>query len=110
MSILNLMIFDLYAVVSNFAVKRAHNLSDPFSDSSSSYVVYIYNHYHSMNQNSRLMMGLTSRLYYVYDDFSSYCVFNYSVMSLTMMGLTPGLLVRALFYFTLEITLGVSVE
>ena len=93
-------------------------LSDPFSGRSSSYVVCVYNHFRRMNQN-RLTMGLTSHLYCLSDALSSYHVSfnliylnwchltNYisSTMSLTMMGMDPGLLVRALFYFTLANTL-----
>ena len=54
-------------------------------------------------------MGLTSHLSCVYDDFSSYRV-SFSLMtSLTMMGLGPDHLVRALFHFHLKNPLVVSV-
>ena len=62
-----------------------------------------------MNQNRRSMMGLTSHLSCVYDDFSSYRV-SFSLMtSLTMMGLGTGHLVRALFNYPLKNLLVVSV-
>ena len=52
-----------------------------------------------MNQNCRLIMGLTSNLSCVYDTFSSYRVCFYLIMSLKMMGLGPGHLVLSLFHF-----------
>ena len=53
-------------------------------------------------------MGLTSHISWVYETFSSYRVFFSLMTSLTMMGLDPGHLVRALFHF-LKILLIVSV-
>ena len=47
------------------------------------------------------MMGLTDHISCVCDAFSSYCVYFSSVMSLKMMGMDPGYLVRALFRFAL---------
>ena len=51
--------------------------SDLFSDCSSFYVVYICNNYRRMNQNRRLMMGLTNHLSCISVAFSSYHVFIY---------------------------------
>ena len=50
-------------------------------------------------------MGLKSHLSCVYDDFSSYHIPFSSTTSLTMMGLGPGNLVRALFHFFWELHL-----
>ena len=55
------------------------------------------------------MMGLTSRISCISNAFSSYRVSFSSVMSLKMMGLGPGHLVRPPFLFSLEIMLVVSV-
>ena len=55
-------------------------------------------------------MGLTSHILCVYNDFSSYRVSFSLMMSLTMMGLGPGHLVRALFHFHLKNPLVVSVS
>ena len=55
------------------------------------------------------MMGLTSHLSCVYDAFSSYHIYFSSMMSLTMMVLSWGHLVGALFHSTLKILLRVSV-
>ena len=93
-------------------------LSDPLSDGSSFYVSCVYNHCHSKNLNCRSMMGLTSQFSCFYDSFSFYCVsyslmtilsMIYLMMSLMMMVLGPGYLVRALFHF-LKIPLVVSVD
>ena len=54
------------------------------------------------------MMGLTSHISFVYDNFSSRRVSFSSMMSLTMMILGLGLLVHALFIFALSIPLVVS--
>ena len=55
-------------------------------------------------------MGLTSHLSCISDDFSSHR-FSFSLITiLTMMGLGPGHLVRALLHSALEITLVVSVS
>ena len=54
------------------------------------------------------MMGLTSHISCVYDAFSSYHVSFSSRTSLMMMVLGRVHLVRAIFYFPLKITLGVS--
>ena len=84
-------------------------LSDPFSDGSSIYVACVCNHCHLTNQNCHSMMGLTSHLSCVYDIFSYYHASFYSMTILKMMGLGPGHLVCALFYFPLKILLVVSV-
>ena len=107
------MIFDLYAFVSNFNVNRAHNFIGYFSNGSSSYIVCVCNHYCRTNQNHSTVI-LMSPVSCVSKAFSSYHVFLFiyynwyhlinqfrSMMSLTMMGLTPGPLVRALFLFAL---------
>ena len=83
---------------------------DPFYDGSSFYVACVCNHYHRTNQNFRSMMGLTSHISCVYDTFSSYHVSFSLTTSLTMMGLSPGHLVCALFHIPLRIPLVVSVE
>ena len=81
----------------------------PFSGCSSSYVVCVYNHYCRMNQNCCLTMDMTSHLSCLSDDFY-FCRVSFSlVMSLIMMGLGPGHLVRALLHFALTIPLVVSV-
>ena len=54
-------------------------------------------------------MGLTSHFPCVYDAFPSYRVYFSLMISLTMMGLGPGHLVRALLHFPLENLLFVSV-
>ena len=103
------MIFDLYAVVSNFSVKHVHNLLDPLSNRFPSYVACVCNHCSWMNQNRRLMMDLMSHLSCVYNAFSSYRVYFSLITSLTMMGLGPGNMVRTLFHFPLKNPLVVSV-
>ena len=55
-------------------------------------------------------MGITNHIFCVYNAFSSCSVSLYLMMSLTMMGLGPGYMVRDLFHFLLEILLVVSVE
>ena len=55
------------------------------------------------------MMGLASHISCISDAFSSYCVSFSSMTCLTMMGLGPGHLVRALFHLDLAIKLVVSV-
>ena len=63
-------------------------LSDPFSNVSYLFVLYVYNACHRTNQNHRLNMGLTSHLSDSYDTFSSSC-FSFSlVLSLMMTNLT----------------------
>ena len=84
-------------------------LLDHFSDRFPSYVVCVCNHYCRTNQNCRSMMGLTNHISCVYDAFSSYTISFSLVMSLTTMGLSSGHLVRALFNFSLESMLVVSV-
>ena len=54
-------------------------------------------------------MGLTSNISCIYDPFSSYHVYFSLMTSLTMTGMVPGHLVRALFHFPMEIPLVVSV-
>ena len=80
-----------------------------FPDGYSFYVGYVCNHCHHMNQNCRLMMGLTSHIFCVYDAFSSYFISFYSMTSLAMIVLGPGHLVCALFHSPLKILLVVSV-
>ena len=71
---------------------------DNFSDQFSSYVACVCNHCCQTNQ-----MVLTSHLSCVYDDFSSYCVYFSLMASLTMMGLVPAHLVRALIHFIVSV-------
>ena len=56
------------------------------------------------------MMGLTSYLSFLSNNFSSYKVSVSLIESLTMMVLGPGHLVRALFNFPIKFLLVVSVE
>ena len=56
------------------------------------------------------MMVLMRHLSCILDAFYFYRVYFSSMTSLTMMGLGPGHLVRALLHFPLEITLVVSVD
>ena len=107
-SILNLVIFDSYDVVSNFAVKRAHNLIGSFSGHVSSYVACVCNHCCWTNQNRRSMIVLRSHISCGYEAFYSYRISFSLITSLKMMGLGPGHLVQYLFRFSLEITLVVS--
>ena len=82
------MIFDLYAVVSNFAVKVAHNLIGYFSDVSYFCVIYVYNDFprtNQMNQSHHSRMGLTSHISDAYDAFFSSCFYFSLVVSLMMM-------------------------
>ena len=106
---MNLMIFDLCAVVSNFALKHVHNCIRYFPDLFFSYVVCIYNHFRQTNQNHHPVMGVTSHISCVYDAFSSYHVSFSLMMSLPMMVLCPGHIVYALFHSLLAITSVVSV-
>ena len=89
-----------------------------FSNGSSFCVAFVCKHCRRKNQNRRSKMGLTSRLSYAYDAFSSYRVsFSlilsltkmYLMTSLTMMVLGPVYLVCALFY-SFKFPLVVSVE
>ena len=98
-SILNLMIFDLYAVISNCAVKVAHSLMGSFFDVSDFCVACVCNYWHWKNYSHRSKMGLTSHISVAYDIFSS-LYFSFSLllnpmtMSLTnqkMKVLGPGL-------------------
>ena len=73
------MTFYLYAVVSNFAVKVAHNLIGYFSRCSSFCVVCVCNHCHRKNQNCCSKMGLTSHISDAYDAFS-YSYFSFSLL------------------------------
>ena len=112
------MIFNLYAVVSNFTVNLAHNFKGSFSDGPYFCISCVYSHFRQKNHN-RLTMSLTSPVSYVSDIFYLYRVYFLWVfcnlhhptnqirpmMSLTMMGLTLGPLVRLLFLFTLMNTL-----
>ena len=103
------MIFDLYAVVSNFSVKNVHNLLDPLSDCFPSYVACVCNHCSWMNQNRLVMISLKSHHPCVYEK-NYYYRFSFSLTtSLTMMGLGPGNMVRTLFHFPLKNPLVVSV-
>ena len=93
------MIFDLYVVVRNFSLKRAHDLIGSFFWWLFFCVPCVCNHCHWTSQNHRAMMGLMSLISCFYDVFSSYR-FLFSLMtSLTMMVLGQGYLVRALFLF-----------
>ena len=56
------------------------------------------------------MIGLTSDLSCLSDTFSSYHVYFSLMMILTMMVLGLGHLIRALFHFSMEILLVVSVK
>ena len=76
------MIFDLYAVVSNFAVKFAHSLIKSF------FLVFLIfvslcvcKDFHWKNQSCRSKMGMTSHLYYAYDDFSFVIFFFFALES-----------------------------
>ena len=86
----------------------------PLSDDSSFWVSCVYSYFHQTNQN-RSIMSLTSHVSYVSDTFSLYPASFFWVyfhcyhltyhiclmMSLTMIGLSSGLLVSALFLFSL---------
>ena len=87
-SILNLIIFDLYAVVIKFSVKVVHSLIGSFSDVSYLFVVYVYNDCHRKNQNHCSKMGRTSHLSDAYDAFSSLCASFSLLSSLMTMTLT----------------------
>ena len=89
-------------------------LSSSFSVCSSSLVVCVCNHYRRTNQNCHSIMGMASHLSCLSHAFSSYRFsfsliylnwchsMNYiSSVSLTMMGLDSGPLVRSLFHFPL---------
>ena len=65
------MIFDLYAVVSNFSVKVAHSLIGSFSDVSYFCVACVCNDCHWKNQICCSKMGMMSHLSDAYDAFSS---------------------------------------
>ena len=106
-SILNLIIFDLYAVVGNFSVKVAHSLIGSFSRCFLSFRHLVYNYCHWTNKNHRSKMGRMSHLSDAYDAFSSSCA-SFSLLS-NMMTMTPtnhmttvqgpgSLLVRAFCY------------
>ena len=82
------MIFDLYAVVSNFAVKFAHFSSDSFSDVFSFCITCVCIDCHQKNQSRRSKMGLTSYLSDAYDAFSSSCFSFSSLLSPMKMSLT----------------------
>ena len=93
------MIFDLYAVVSNFSVKRAHILIRSFFRMALFLCCCDCNHCHQENQNRCSKMGLTSHLSDAYNAFSS-CYVSSSLLlslmkismmtSLTMMVPGPG--------------------
>ena len=79
------MIFNLYAVVRNFAVKVAHSLIGSFFLCLFFYVAYVYNDCHWRNQNHRSKMGLTSHLSDDSDAFSSSCAsFSLLLIPMTM--------------------------
>ena len=98
-------------------------LSDPFSDGSSFYVACVCIHCRWTDHNCSTM-SLTSPVYCLSDAFSSYRVSFYliywnwhhlknyicSMMSLTIMDLDPGPLLRALFHFALDNLLVVLVN
>ena len=77
------MIFNLYAVVSNFHIKLAHNLIRLFPVGSSFCVASVYSHCHRKNQN-RSMMILTSPVSCVSDTFLciSFLSFGFTVISI----------------------------
>ena len=83
--------------------------SDPFPYRFPSYIVWVCNHYRRAFYYRRLTMGLKIHISCISDPFSSYHVSFSSKMSLTMMDLGPGHMVRALFNFPLGIPLFVSV-
>ena len=74
-------------------------LSDPFPDLYSYYLICVCNHCRWTNKNRCSVMGMTSHLSWISDAFSSYRVSFSLMMSLTIMGLGQGRLVRALFTF-----------
>ena len=82
------MIFDLYAVVSNFAVKVAHSLIGFFFQCFLFFVACVCNDCHRKNQSRRSKMGLTSHLSDAYDAFSSSCFSFSSLLSVVKMSLT----------------------
>ena len=112
------MVFDLYAVVSTFAVKRAHNFIGSFFRCLFFYFACVCNHCHWTSQNRRSKMGLTSHLSCFHDAFYSYRV-SFSLMTimmmislmtiLTMIFMGPVYLVSALFHF-LKIPFVVSMD
>ena len=67
------MIFYLYDVVSNFAVKVVHSLIGSFFGFFYLCIAYVYNDCHQNNQNYRSKMGLTGHLSDAYNAFSSLC-------------------------------------
>ena len=73
------MIFDLYAVVSNFAVKVAHSLIRSFSDVSYCCVACVCNDCHWNSHSRRSKMGLAIHLSDAYGAFSSLC-FSFSLL------------------------------
>ena len=73
------MIFDLYAVVRNFAVKVAHSLIGSFFRCLFFCIVCVCNNCHWKNQNRRSKMGLTSHISDAYDAFSS-SLFSFSLL------------------------------
>ena len=98
----------------NFPLTVHIILWEPSSYGSSFYFAYICSNCRQTNQNHSTM-SLTSTVSYLSNTFSLYCVYFCliyciwyhsmnqisSMTSLTMMGLTPGPLVRALFHFAL---------
>ena len=113
-SILNMMIFDLYAVVSNFSVKVAHYLIRFFFGCFFFCIDCFCNNCLQNNQSRRSKTGLNSHLSNAYDVFSSSCFsfssllipMNMSLTNLTMKVLGPAALpVHAFFRFSLKIPL-----
>ena len=108
------MIFDLYSVFSMFPVNLAHNLIGSFSRWLFFCVTCFYSCCHQTNQNISMMI-LTSTVCFISDVFSLYYISFFwiyyncyyltnwisLIMSLTMIGLTLGLLLHAIFFFTL---------
>ena len=108
------MIFDLYAVVSNFSVQVAQFLIGIFPGVSYFCVACVCNDCCRKNQSRRSKMGLTSHLSDAYDAFFSSCLsfsLLLSPMKMSLTNLTMKVLglgsppVHALFHFSLKIPL-----
>ena len=76
-----MMIFDLYAVVGNFAVKVEHSLIGLFFWFYYFCVACVCYHCHRKNQSLHSKMGLTSHLSDAYDTFYSSCFSFSSLLS-----------------------------
>ena len=103
------MIFILYAIIRNFAVKRLHNLIGSLFRS-----IFLLCPLRLLllsldESESSLNDGSDEPSFLSFRRFFSCRVSVSLVTSLTMMGLGPGHLVRALFHFALSIRLVMSV-